>query len=108
MQEGIEAAKNATIVASDQAAAASGVSAIQASITSMLWEMLLTLLILSAITGLFGGGGSSTTESTGPGIDLGRSPDSYYKPPTLTGIPSLMSVRGVFRKILWRGYKAMN
>lgn len=87
MQEGIEAAKNATIVASDQAAAASGVSAIQASITSML-EMLPTLLILSAITGLFGGGGSSTTESTGPGIDLGRSPDSYYKTPTLTGIPS--------------------
>lgn len=86
-QLGLEEGKDQAIVASSQAAGQASVASIQASITAML-EMLPTLLILSAITGLFGGSGSSTTESTGPGIDLGRSPDSYYKTPTLTGIPS--------------------
>lgn len=86
-QLGLEEGKDQAIVASSQAAGQASVASIQASITAML-EMLPTLLILSAISGLFGGGGSSTTESTGPAIDLGRSPDSYYKTPTLTGIPS--------------------
>jgi len=85
-QISVESNKNAVIVASDQSAAISGVAAIQASITAML-QMLPMLLILSALSGLFGGG-SSTTTTDGPGINLGRSPDSYYKTPTITGIPS--------------------
>lgn len=51
-------------------------------------EMLPMLILMSVLTGMFGGGGSETTESTGAGINLGRNPDSYYSTPTLTGIPS--------------------
>ena len=70
-------------VASGQAAVAS----IQASIEAMI-SMLPTLLLLSALTGLFGGGGSSTSESTGEGVNLGRSPDSYYQTPGNLKLPS--------------------
>lgn len=82
-----ETAKDETIVASSAAAGQASVASIQASITAML-QMLPIMLVLSALTGLFGGGKSSKTESTGPGINLGRNPDSYYKTPRLTGIPS--------------------
>lgn len=86
-QIGVETAKDETIVASSSAAGQASVASIQASITAML-QMLPIMLVLSALTGLFGGGKSSKTESTGPGINLGRNPDSYYKTPRLTGIPS--------------------
>lgn len=86
-QIGVETAKDETIVASSAAAGQASVASIQASITAML-QMLPIMLVLSALTGLFGGGKSSKTESTGPGINLGRNPDSYYKTPRLTGIPS--------------------
>lgn len=82
-----ETAKDETIVASSAVAGQASVASIQASITAML-QMLPIMLLLSALTGLFGGGGSSKSESTGPGINLGRNPDSYYKTPRLTGIPS--------------------
>lgn len=82
-----ETAKDETIAASSAAAGQASVASIQASITAML-QMLPIMLVLSALTGLFGGGKSSKTESTGPGINLGRNPDSYYKTPRLTGIPS--------------------
>ena len=82
-----ETAKDETIVASSAAAGQASVASIQASITAML-QMLPIMLVLSALTGLFGGGKSSKTESTGPGINLGRNPDSYYRTPRLTGIPS--------------------
>ena len=86
-QIAMETAKDATIVQSSAVAGQASAASIQASITSML-QMLPLLLVLSALTGLFGGGKSSKTESTGPGINLGRNPDSYYKTPRLTGIPS--------------------
>lgn len=86
-QIGVETAKDETIVASSAAAGQASVASIQASMTAML-QMLPIMLVLSALTGLFGGGKSSKTESTGPGINLGRNPDSYYKTPRLTGIPS--------------------
>lgn len=82
-----ETAKDETIVASSAVAGQASVASIQASITAML-QMLPIMLLLSALSGLFGGGGSSKSESTGPGINLGRNPDSYYKTPRLTGIPS--------------------
>lgn len=86
-QIAMETAKDETIVASSTAAGQASVASIQASITAML-QMLPVMLVLSALTGLFGGGKSSKTESTGAGINLGRNPDSYYKTPRLTGIPS--------------------
>ena len=86
-QIAMETSKDETIVASSAAAGQASVASIQASITAML-QMLPIMLVLSALTGLFGGGKSSKTESTGPGINLGRNPDSYYKTPRLTGIPS--------------------
>lgn len=86
-QIGVETAKDETIVASSAAAGQASVASIQASMVAML-QMLPIMLLLSALTGLFGGGGSSKSESTGPGINLGRNPDSYYKTPRLTGIPS--------------------
>lgn len=73
------AASGAAVTASSTAAGAAAVQSIQASIQAML-QMLPTLLILSAITGLFGGGGSKTTESTSS-TNLGRNPDSYYSTP---------------------------
>ena len=86
-QIAMETSKDETIVASSAAAGQASVASIQASITAML-QRLPIMLVLSALTGLFGGGKSSKTESTGPGINLGRNPDSYYKTPRLTGIPS--------------------
>lgn len=86
-QIGVETAKDETIVASSAVAGQASVASIQASMVAML-QMLPIMLLLSALTGLFGGGGSSKSESTGPGINLGRNPDSYYKTPRLTGIPS--------------------
>lgn len=86
-QIGVETAKDETIVASSSAAGQASVASIQASITAML-QMLPIMLVLSALTGLFGGGKSSKTEKTGSGINLGRNPDSYYKTPRLTGVPS--------------------
>ena len=86
-QIGVETAKDETIVASSSATGQASVASIQASITAML-QMLPIMLVLSALTGLFGGGKSSKTESTGHGINLGRNPDSYYKTPRLTGVPS--------------------
>lgn len=77
-----------TISASAQMAGQTAVQSIQASLEAMI-SMLPTLLIMSALSSLFGGGGSKTTESTGPGINLGRNPDSYYETPSLAGIPSL-------------------
>lgn len=87
MQIATETSKDEVITASSAAAGQASVASIQASITAML-QMLPIMLVLSALTGLFGGGKSSTTESTGPKINLGRNPNSYYKTPTLTGIPS--------------------
>lgn len=87
MQVGVETAKDETIVTSSAVAGQASVASIQASMVAML-QMLPIMLLLSALTGLFGGGGSSKSESTGPGINLGRNPDSYYKTPRLTGIPS--------------------
>lgn len=86
-QIAVETAKDATIVQSSAVAGQASAASIQSSITSML-QMLPLLLVLSALTGLFGGGKSSKTESTGPGINLGRNPNSYYTTPRLTGIPS--------------------
>lgn len=86
-QETLELAKDATITASAQAAGQAAVGSIESAITAMI-EMLPMLILMSVLTGMFGGGGSKTTESTGDGINLGRSPESYYKTPTLTGIPS--------------------
>jgi len=87
MQIATETSKDEVITASSAAAGQASVASIQASITAMM-QMLPIMLVLSALTGLFGGGKSSTTESTGPKINLGRNPNSYYKTPTLTGIPS--------------------
>jgi len=63
----------------------SAVSSSQAALNSML-AMLPLLLLFGALTG--GGGGGSSTTSDGPGINLGRSPDSYYKTPTALSLPS--------------------
>lgn len=63
----------------------SAVSSSQAALNSML-AMLPLLLLFGALTG--GGGGGSSTTTDGPGINLGRSPDSYYKTPTALSLPS--------------------
>lgn len=86
-EQAVETAKDTSITASAQAAGQASVASIQSAITAMI-EMLPMLILMSVLTGMFGGGGSKTTESTGPGINLGRNPDSYYSTPTLTGIPS--------------------
>ncbi|TCL33587.1 hypothetical protein EV210_11745 [Anaerospora hongkongensis] len=86
-EQAIETTKDTNITASAQAAGQASVASIQSAITAMI-EMLPMLILMSVLTGMFGGGGSKTTESTGPGINLGRNPDSYYSTPTLTGIPS--------------------
>lgn len=86
-EQAIETAKDTSITASAQAAGQASVASIESAITAMI-EMLPMLILMSVLTGMFGGGGSKTTESTGPGINLGRNPDSYYSTPTLTGIPS--------------------
>ena len=86
-EQAIETAKDTNITASAQAAGQASVASIESAITAMI-EMLPMLILMSVLTGMFGGGGSKTTESTGPGINLGRNPDSYYSTPTLTGIPS--------------------
>lgn len=83
-----ETIKDTTITASAQAAGAASVASIESAITAMI-QMLPMLILMSVLTGLFGGGSKNeTSESTGPGVNLGRNPDSYYKTPTLTGIPS--------------------
>lgn len=86
-EQAIETTKDTNITASAQAAGQASVASIQSAITAMI-EMLPMLILMSVLTGMFGGGGSKTTESTGPGINLGRNPDSYYSTPTMTGIPS--------------------
>lgn len=82
----IETTKDQTITFSAQAMGKAAVQSIGASLQAML-AMLPTLLLMSAITGLFGGGKTRTSESTGPGINLGRNPDSYYKTPSFS-VPS--------------------
>lgn len=87
-QEAVERAKDTSITASAQAAGKAAVQSIESAITAMI-QMLPMLILMSVLTGLFGGGGKEkTTETTGDGINLGRNPESYYTTPTLTGIPS--------------------
>jgi hypothetical protein len=71
------ATKNAAVTASDQEANANAVKGTQLAMMQML-EM---MAIMWAISALFGGGGSSTSESTSS-VSLGRSPNSYYQTPT--------------------------
>jgi hypothetical protein len=54
---------------------------VMANIGAMITQMLAAIAIMAVFSALFGGGGSSTSESTSS-VNLGRSPDSYYMTPT--------------------------
>ena len=86
-EENLELSKDAVVTFSAQAAGQAAVQSIQASLQAMI-SMLPMLLLMGALTGMLGGK-SKTTESTGPGVNLGRNPDSYYKTPTwASSLPS--------------------
>jgi len=76
-------AKNKLKLASDKNAEVQS----KATFGSMMVDMLAMMAIMLVLSALFGGGGSSESESYAA-VSLGRNPDSYYSTPSSIGIPS--------------------